>query len=171
MASYSRSSPARPLAFSDKRSILPRRRARDATSGLKQSNADGFAAQWVEEVQAAGVDRQLKLASGADDGAGRDAGGPQRLAARQRGDGLVLFGGAVGRAGDRGVPDRRRVDGEDRVDLGAELLGDADRADATRIAGSPGRRGATVTGMSRPVTSRHTSITSRTENPVPLPRL
>jgi len=38
-------------------------------------------------------------------------------------------------------------------------------------AGSPARRGPTSVPMSVPVTSRHTSITSRTEKPAPLPRL
>ena len=46
------------------------------------------------------------------------------------------------------------------------------RADeATSTAGSPARRGPTSAPMSMPVTSRHTSITSRTEKPAPLPML
>ena len=43
--------------------------------------------------------------------------------------------------------------------------------EATSTAGSPARRGPTSAAMSMPVTSRHTSITSRTEKPAPLPRL
>ena len=43
--------------------------------------------------------------------------------------------------------------------------------EATSTAGSPARRGATSVPMSAPVTSRHTSITWRTEKPAPLPRL
>ena len=37
--------------------------------------------------------------------------------------------------------------------------------------GSPGRRGSSLTGISRPVTRRAASITSRTVKPPPLPRL
>ena len=43
--------------------------------------------------------------------------------------------------------------------------------EATSWAGSPGRRGSSLTGISRPVTSRAMSITWRTEWPRPLPRL
>ena len=43
--------------------------------------------------------------------------------------------------------------------------------EATSTAGSPSRRGATTVGIGCPVTDRHASITSRTENPVPEPRL
>ena len=44
-------------------------------------------------------------------------------------------------------------------------------AEATSTAGSPGRRGAGSVGIGRPVTVRQVSITSRTEKPLPLPRL
>ena len=64
--------------------------------------------------------------AGPDAGPGRHPRGPQRLAAGQRGDGLVLFLVAVGGAADRGVLDRRRVDREDHVDLRAEFLGHPD---------------------------------------------
>ncbi|HEX2038274.1 MAG TPA: hypothetical protein VHF47_00935 [Acidimicrobiales bacterium] len=43
--------------------------------------------------------------------------------------------------------------------------------EATSTAGSPARRPTSTAGMSHPVTSRATSITWRTENPAPLPRL
>ncbi len=43
--------------------------------------------------------------------------------------------------------------------------------DATSTAGSPGLRAVTSAPIAVPVTSEHTSITSRTENPAPLPRL
>ncbi len=43
--------------------------------------------------------------------------------------------------------------------------------DATRTGGSPARRGDSTAGIWQPVTSRAASTTSRTENPLPLPRL
>ena len=42
---------------------------------------------------------------------------------------------------------------------------------ATSIGGSPGRLGASSLGISIPVTSLAAAITSRTENPLPLPRM
>src|SRR5580704_14964123 len=42
---------------------------------------------------------------------------------------------------------------------------------ATRIAGSPGRRSTSRTGIGWPVTRRAVSMTSRTLKPFPLPRL
>jgi dTMP kinase len=42
---------------------------------------------------------------------------------------------------------------------------------ATSIGGSPGRRASSTTGISRPVTRPAASMTSFTENPLPLPRL
>src|ERR1700728_3709805 len=69
--------------------------------------ADGVAGGGVEEVQLAGVDGQLDGLAGADQGAGGDPGGPQRLAAGQRGDGVVFLIMPAGRAGDRGVLHRR----------------------------------------------------------------
>ena len=43
--------------------------------------------------------------------------------------------------------------------------------DATSTGGSPARRGDSTAGIWQPVTNRAASTTSRTENPVPLPRL
>ena len=43
--------------------------------------------------------------------------------------------------------------------------------DATSLAGSPARRGVSTAGMGCPVTLRAVSITSRTEYPIPFPRL
>ena len=53
----------------------------------------------------------------------------------------------------------------------AQLGSRAVAAEATRTAGSPARRGATTSGIGWPVTSRTVSMTSRTEKPLPLPRL
>ncbi len=41
----------------------------------------------------------------------------------------------------------------------------------TSAAGSPGRRSASIIGMGLPVTALAVSMTSRTEKPLPLPRL
>ena len=49
-------------------------------------------------MQPGGVNGQFQRGAGADRGAGGDPGGPQRLAADQRGDGLVFLIVAAGRA-------------------------------------------------------------------------
>ena len=75
--------------------------------------------------------------------------------------------------GAPGATPRRRPRSS-RGAAGAEPIPSSERMRseaATSCAGSPSRRSARRTGMSRPVTARAVSITSRTEKPWPLPRL
>ncbi len=87
-------------------------------SGRRLRVADGQAAAGVEELQVDAVDGGLARP---DRRTGGNPRGSYRLAAGQRGDALVV---ALGRRlADAGVLDRRGIDREDHVDLGAELLG------------------------------------------------
>ena len=86
---------------------------------------DGQAAGRVEELEVVRVDAELDRLPRPDLATCRNAGHPQRLAADQRGRGLLFVIAGLGRLGEARVLDRWRVDREDHVDLGAELLGDA----------------------------------------------
>ena len=113
---------------------------------------------------------------------------PDQLRAWLSGDAVAVGGRAAGPggAGARARSRRRRVrpaagSGEPPgvADHGGQLgaLGRqpssvrAASLDAMSTAGSPSRRGAVTAGIGWPVTARAASSTSRTEKPVPVPRL
>ena len=80
--------------------------------------------------------------------------------------------GRSGGGGRRGGPARRPMSGGRSGFSGRPPSAAAAAAlEATSTAGSPLRRGAISTGIGWPVTARHASTTSRTEKPLPLPRL
>ncbi len=92
--------------------------------GGGQRVADGQAASRVEELQVARVNGELKRLPVPDPALLGDPGRPQRLAAHQGGRGLVFVRGRLGRLGQAGVLDVRRVNGEDHHDLAAQLFDD-----------------------------------------------
>src|SRR5215468_6355864 len=89
-----------------------------------RAGPDRQAALGVKELQVRGVHGELGGLARADPAAGGDAGGPQRSAADQDADGFISVGAAACDVADAGVADGRGVDGEQDMDLAAELLGD-----------------------------------------------